>query len=540
MLRSRITLIPVFVLVTALSLPAGADQSCCFMRHGPEGSYYVNEAQVGGEIAASSQDAWRDDVIWQRTIDGSCYTNASYCFSGERIFASADHSPVSGVMLHETWGDGTPPWTVSGGDSYSDGAKWESVCASVETNSGISGASIHCWSVDSETPLWSEDIADCLVAGRCIKVSDHGEVVAVALNMQAGFARIHCYDVTTGTLLSSFDCDSGDYGRSLEISSDGSVVALRAGRPIYVIESATSDLRWRGGGGANADPLGLSGDGSLVAAGFSWLRVWEWNGSTYDTKWTTICGSNILRQCIFSDAGNLLVAAWYPTSYDQNVVQCFDPASSTPLWTYDYTQSGGSYQDIPVAIATTNHGDYFVVGSWGSQFNTNDEIHVFSRESSTPEFTVDAPGSIYDVDICHRANGTILVTACGKHVHANEMGNGGDLFSICDLDPAAIDETLVLPVLSAYPNPCNPRVMLSYTMPRAGQMTLSIFSPDGRLIRSLDGGCHGAGTHTLSWDGRTDDGDDAASGVYLVKLRTEQGVTCQRGITCQQRLVVLR
>ena len=530
---SRITVMLVLVLITTIGLPAGADESRRFLHHEPGGSYCINQAQAGDAATASGHGVSRNDVIWQRTI-GSAYSNASYCLDGERIFAS------NAVELHETWGDGTPLWIVPGLYSYSDAAKWESVCADVETNSEISGATVHCWCVDSETPIWDVDIPGCTIRNRCIAVSDHGEVVAVGLNMQAGFARIYCYDAATGTLLSRYDCADGSSARNLEISSDGAIVVLRAGIMLYVIESATGDLRWSGSTGASAEPLAMSGDGNLVAAGFSWLRVWEWNGSTYQVKWTASWGYNYLMQCAFSEAGNLLVAGWYPASYDRNVVQCFDPESSTPLWTYNYTQSGGSYQDIPEDIAVTSQGDYFVVGSWGSQFNTNDEIHVFSRGSSTPEFTVDAPGSIYDADICHRANGTILVTACGKHVHANEMGNGGDLFSICDLDPAAIDETLVLPVLSAYPNPCNPRVMLSYTMPRAGQMTLSIFSPDGRLIRSLDGGCHGAGTHTLSWDGRTDDGDDAASGVYLVKLRSEWGVTCQQGVTCRQRLVVLR
>ncbi len=535
MSRMRIVFVLVVASITCISSPGRADEFSRFLHDGPDGSYFVDQTRSGNADIVSYSETSRGQVNWQHTISGSFYSNTSYFLDGERIVSNAKHSPFDGVELHETWGDGTHLWFMSNEVSISDGAKWEPIHASVMTNSEINGMTVHCWSGDSEIPVWSADISDCLSGGALICVSDHGEVVAVAVNI-ADFCRILCYDAATGNQLSSFDSGSGEYYRSMEISGNGAIVALRVGRPIYVIQSATGNLRWEGNGGANSAPLGLSGDGNLVAAGFSSLLVWEWTGFTYLEKMTVSGGGRILRQCTFSENGNTLAVGWYPTSYDGNVIQCFNPQTSTLLWTYDYIQSSGEYQDIPVDIAVTDQGDFFVIGSWGSQFNTNHEIHVFSRDNSTPVFTVDAPGSIYSVDICNQSSGGFLVTACGKHVHANEMGNGGDLFSIQYEETSSIDGTLpaVGLSLSAFPNPFNPMVTLACTLPKAGPLSLSIFSPDGRLVRRLDGGSREAGVHFMSWDGRTDDGGSAASGVYLVELRT------QRGLAAQQRVVLVR
>jgi flagellar hook assembly protein FlgD len=38
-------------------------------------------------------------------------------------------------------------------------------------------------------------------------------------------------------------------------------------------------------------------------------------------------------------------------------------------------------------------------------------------------------------------------------------------------------------------------------------------------VRRLAGGPHAAGTHTVSWDGRDDDGVALSSGVYFYRVR---------------------
>nr|MEE4268437.1 FlgD immunoglobulin-like domain containing protein [Candidatus Krumholzibacteria bacterium] len=73
--------------------------------------------------------------------------------------------------------------------------------------------------------------------------------------------------------------------------------------------------------------------------------------------------------------------------------------------------------------------------------------------------------------------------------------------------------------LQATPNPFNPQTTLSFTLPRAGSMELNIYDTRGYHVRRLVQGDLAAGTHQVLWDGRHDNGQSLATGVYLVEAR---------------------
>lgn len=76
-----------------------------------------------------------------------------------------------------------------------------------------------------------------------------------------------------------------------------------------------------------------------------------------------------------------------------------------------------------------------------------------------------------------------------------------------------------LPVLTAAPNPFNPRVEISFTLDAAaGAARLAIFDLSGRRVRDLAGGSLDAGAHSFAWDGLDDAGQAAASGTYVCRL----------------------
>ncbi len=62
----------------------------------------------------------------------------------------------------------------------------------------------------------------------------------------------------------------------------------------------------------------------------------------------------------------------------------------------------------------------------------------------------------------------------------------------------------------------NSRWLLS--LPRAASLRAGIYDLRGRRVRVLHTGDAGPGEHVLSWDGRTDGGREAASGVYLLRV----------------------
>jgi PKD repeat protein len=71
-----------------------------------------------------------------------------------------------------------------------------------------------------------------------------------------------------------------------------------------------------------------------------------------------------------------------------------------------------------------------------------------------------------------------------------------------------------------YPNPFNPTTVIEYTLPEESDVRLEIFDIRGRRVRTLEAGLQDAGRHIKIWDGRDDQGDEAASGVYLYRLRS--------------------
>ena len=70
----------------------------------------------------------------------------------------------------------------------------------------------------------------------------------------------------------------------------------------------------------------------------------------------------------------------------------------------------------------------------------------------------------------------------------------------------------------ARPNPFNPRTTIEYSVAVSGRVTVRIFDCAGRVVRTLVDAEVEAGPHTAAWDGTTDTGQRAASGVYFVKM----------------------
>ncbi len=75
----------------------------------------------------------------------------------------------------------------------------------------------------------------------------------------------------------------------------------------------------------------------------------------------------------------------------------------------------------------------------------------------------------------------------------------------------------------ASPNPFNPIVRIPVDIPHAGPMRLAVYDVRGRLVRTLHDGPHEAGSfkteeRAFYWNGTTENGNDAASGVYFVRL----------------------
>ena len=77
------------------------------------------------------------------------------------------------------------------------------------------------------------------------------------------------------------------------------------------------------------------------------------------------------------------------------------------------------------------------------------------------------------------------------------------------------------------PNPFNPKTVISFDLPRAGQVELAVYDVLGRKVANLVSDQLGPGHHEITWLGVDSHGRRVASGVYFSVLRS--GGECRVG-----------
>ncbi|MDM7916678.1 MAG: FlgD immunoglobulin-like domain containing protein [Candidatus Eisenbacteria bacterium] len=84
------------------------------------------------------------------------------------------------------------------------------------------------------------------------------------------------------------------------------------------------------------------------------------------------------------------------------------------------------------------------------------------------------------------------------------------------------------------PNPSHGVSRVLYRIPSAGDVALRVFDAAGRAVRTMDGRAAAAGTGTIEWDGRNDEGHPAGAGIYFLELLLD-GRVLDRGRTIRMR-----
>ena len=93
-------------------------------------------------------------------------------------------------------------------------------------------------------------------------------------------------------------------------------------------------------------------------------------------------------------------------------------------------------------------------------------------------------------------------------------------------------------LLANYPNPFNPETWIPYYLAMDTEVTVTIYNAAGAVVRRLEVGYQKAGYYTsrkraVYWDGRTETGERAASGVYFYTFTTSK-------FTATRRMVILK
>jgi hypothetical protein len=84
-----------------------------------------------------------------------------------------------------------------------------------------------------------------------------------------------------------------------------------------------------------------------------------------------------------------------------------------------------------------------------------------------------------------------------------------------------------------FPNPFNPETRIQFDLPQAEHVELRIYNTLGQLVRTLVDQPYSAGSFSVIWDGRDDNGQPLASGIYIYKMTAG-------AFTAQHKLLLLK
>ena len=114
----------------------------------------------------------------------------------------------------------------------------------------------------------------------------------------------------------------------------------------------------------------------------------------------------------------------------------------------------------------------------------------------------------------------------GNRIFVVEWGNARGLWEITlpMNDMTAVEESAdALPsesvLLQNYPNPFNPNTTIEYQVEAFSPVELNIYDALGQKVRTLVAASQQPGYYRIQWDGRSDAGVAAASGVYIYQLK---------------------
>ncbi|MFZ0390511.1 MAG: T9SS type A sorting domain-containing protein, partial [Calditrichia bacterium] len=236
-------------------------------------------------------------------------------------------------------------------------------------------------------------------------------------------------------------------------------------------------------GGHKAYKLGQPGIGGYYASGVY---------AGLESPWLELSGDMVLE-----------FSTWYNIESSNTAGEAYDGAL------VEITYDGVTYQQLVPAEGYTHQ----IISNPASPFAPN-----------TPVFSGYSGGWLtYHADIPATAGNAKIRFTFGSDAASEEEGWYIDDVSLTPTTGIAPVEMTSLPkrfgIEDNYPNPFNPATTIRYVLTETGTVSLDIYDMSGRKIRTLVNGNEAAGEKEVRWNGITESGSHAASGIYLAVLR---------------------
>ena len=139
----------------------------------------------------------------------------------------------------------------------------------------------------------------------------------------------------------------------------------------------------------------------------------------------------------------------------------------------------------------------------------------------------------YSFDLIPDGTGGIIITldtiSTNRGVYAQRINRYGELGNITTV--LEINEDIAPISFSLnqnYPNPFNSQTSISYQINKSSHTVLKIYAINGKEVKILVNEFQTRGNHTLTWNGKNNQGGGVSSGIYLCQLIVNDKVTTKK------------
>ena len=227
--------------------------------------------------------------------------------------------------------------------------------------------------------------------------------------------------------------------------------------------------------------------------------------------------------------GNKLVSGSGHNADDDNTVRVWDVKSGELLHTFE------RHTDIVNSVAFSQDGNIIASGSDDTHirlWDANKGTHLRKLEGHKGPVRSISFSSDNHTLASGSFDGTVLLW--------NYKSNGGEPFSVDSHGKKLVTLGQIKrnQLFQNYPNPFNPETWIPYQLASPAHVRISIWTEDGKLIRTLDLGDKPIGIYqdhdrAAFWDGKNKNGETIASGVYFYTL-TAGNFTATRKMLIQK------
>jgi hypothetical protein len=183
--------------------------------------------------------------------------------------------------------------------------------------------------------------------------------------------------------------------------------------------------------------------------------------------------------------------------------------------------------DLPSPVELDDGDSFYVylnLPGGGQPFDCTSDVPVLLGASSRT--TVESSANPGESFFLEGSSWIDLTTINSTGNFCIKALTGPNLF-ISGEGEAAVQPLSVDPV---YPNPFSSQVTVPFTLAEAGLVNISVYDLAGREIRTIKSEYFAAGAHGVSWLGSDNSGNDVTSGIYFVRVWTDNSTVTRKVI----------